>query len=160
MASWQVTLLTGAAMGPLKEMKVLPLKEMKVLVLVDIAGFPYVGVYLTHHPEACGGPALWCSRCSLLPSNAICIFYLVLRALDTVEDDMSIPLAKKVSMLQNFHLYLYEPDWCFLESKEKHRQVLEDFPTVWPGSPPRDWGVSGSFGSAAWVLACLPTSPV
>lgn len=62
--------------------------------------------------------------------NAVCIFYLVLRALDTVEDDMSIPLAKKVPMLQNFHLYLYEPDWCFLESKEKHRQVLEDFPTI------------------------------
>lgn len=62
--------------------------------------------------------------------HAICIFYLVLRALDTVEDDMTIPLDKKVPMLQNFHSYLYEPDWCFLESQEKDHQVLEDFPTI------------------------------
>ncbi|XP_004614762.1 squalene synthase [Sorex araneus] len=62
--------------------------------------------------------------------HAICIFYLVLRALDTVEDDMTIPLDRKVPILQNFHSYLYEPDWCFLESQEKHRQVLEDFPTI------------------------------
>nr|XP_056709844.1 squalene synthase [Euleptes europaea] len=62
--------------------------------------------------------------------NAVCIFYLVLRALDTVEDDMTINLEMKVPMLQNFHSYLYQPDWKFLESKEKHRQVLEDFPTI------------------------------
>ncbi|XP_048373528.1 squalene synthase-like isoform X3 [Sphaerodactylus townsendi] len=62
--------------------------------------------------------------------NAVCIFYLVLRALDTVEDDMTISLEMKVPMLQNFHSYLYQPDWKFMESKEKDRQVLEDFPTI------------------------------
>lgn len=62
--------------------------------------------------------------------HAVCIFYLVLRALDTVEDDMSIPLEKKVPMLNNFHTYLYQDEWCFTESQEKDRQVLEDFPTV------------------------------
>lgn len=63
-------------------------------------------------------------------SNAVCIFYLVLRALDTVEDDMTINLEIKVPMLENFHSYLYQPDWKFMESNEKDRQVLEDFPTV------------------------------
>ncbi|XP_006864385.1 PREDICTED: squalene synthase isoform X3 [Chrysochloris asiatica] len=61
--------------------------------------------------------------------HAICIFYLILRALDTVEDDMTISLERKVPMLHNFHSYLYDPDWCFMESKEKDRQVLMDFPT-------------------------------
>lgn len=68
---------------------------------------------------------------SFFYSHAVCIFYLVLRALDTLEDDMTISIEKKVPLLHNFHSYLYEPDWRFTESKEKHRQVLEDFPTVW-----------------------------
>ncbi|TSL47600.1 Squalene synthase [Bagarius yarrelli] len=62
--------------------------------------------------------------------HAVCIFYLVLRALDTVEDDMTIPLEKKVPLLHHFHTFLYQPDWCFTESKEKDRQVLEDFPSI------------------------------
>ncbi|KPP60255.1 squalene synthase-like [Scleropages formosus] len=61
--------------------------------------------------------------------HAVCIFYLVLRALDTVEDDMSIPLEKKVPLLHDFHSFLYQAEWCFTESREKDRQVLEDFPT-------------------------------
>ena len=63
-------------------------------------------------------------------SHAVCIFYLVLRALDTLEDDMTISIEKKIPLLHNFHSYLYEPEWRFMESKEKDRQVLEDFPTV------------------------------
>lgn len=43
---------------------------------------------------------------------------------------MSIPLDKKVPMLNDFHTYLYQDEWCFTESQEKDRQVLEDFPTV------------------------------
>nr|KAF6401005.1 farnesyl-diphosphate farnesyltransferase 1 [Rousettus aegyptiacus] len=62
--------------------------------------------------------------------HAVCLYYLILRALDTLEDDMTINTEEKVLMLQNFHSYLYEPDWRFMESKEKDRQVLEDFPTV------------------------------
>ncbi|NXH10393.1 FDFT synthase, partial [Bucco capensis] len=62
--------------------------------------------------------------------HAVCIFYLVLRALDTLEDDMSISLDVKVPMLQEFHSYLYQPSWKYTESKEKDRQVLEDFPTI------------------------------
>ncbi|NXN26211.1 FDFT synthase, partial [Nycticryphes semicollaris] len=62
--------------------------------------------------------------------HAVCIFYLVLRALDTIEDDMSISLDVKVPMLHEFHSYLYQPEWKYMESKEKDRQVLEDFPTI------------------------------
>uniref|UniRef100_A0A8D1MZA7 Squalene synthase n=1 Tax=Sus scrofa TaxID=9823 RepID=A0A8D1MZA7_PIG len=62
--------------------------------------------------------------------HAVCIFYLVLRALDTLEDDMTISIEKKIPLLHNFHLHLYESDWRFTESKEKDRQVLEDFPTI------------------------------
>ncbi|TNN82689.1 Squalene synthase [Liparis tanakae] len=62
--------------------------------------------------------------------HAVCIFYLVLRALDTVEDDMTIPLDKKVPMLNDFHTFLYQKEWCFTESQEKDRQVLADFPTI------------------------------
>ncbi|XP_036089495.1 squalene synthase isoform X2 [Rousettus aegyptiacus] len=62
--------------------------------------------------------------------HAVCLYYLILRALDTLEDDMTINTEEKVLMLQNFHSYLYEPDWRFMESKEKDRQVLEDFPTI------------------------------
>ena len=61
---------------------------------------------------------------------AICIFYLVLRALDTVEDDMTIPTDKKVGMLRQFHSNLYDPEWNYLESNEKDKAVLEEFPKV------------------------------
>lgn len=81
----------------------------------------------------------------------MCIFYLVLRALDTVEDDMSIPLDVKVPMLHEFHSYLYQPDWKYTESKEKDRQVLEDFPTVRQPPPCSLWHL--------WVPGCLHVVP-
>ncbi|XP_041361513.1 squalene synthase-like isoform X2 [Gigantopelta aegis] len=62
--------------------------------------------------------------------NAVCIFYLVLRALDTVEDDMTIPNDVKIPMLESFHKNLKDPNWRFLDSKEKDKIVLEDFPTI------------------------------
>ena len=40
--------------------------------------------------------------------DSVCIFYLVLRALDTVEDDMSIPIEQKVPVLRQFHTHIYE----------------------------------------------------
>ena len=54
----------------------------------------------------------------------------MLRALDTVEDDVTIPADMKTTMLTNFHTYLLDPDWKFMDSKEKDRIVLEDFPVV------------------------------
>ena len=35
--------------------------------------------------------------------DAVCVFYLVLRGLDTVEDDMAIPASKKIPDLLAFH---------------------------------------------------------
>ncbi|KAM5165059.1 squalene synthase-like [Mantella aurantiaca] len=62
--------------------------------------------------------------------HACCISYLVLRAADTVEDDMTINLETKITVLENFHTFLYQPDWRFTGSKHRDRQVLEDFPTI------------------------------
>nr|XP_060610619.1 squalene synthase-like [Anolis sagrei ordinatus] len=62
--------------------------------------------------------------------HAVCIFYLVLRALDTVEDDMTISLKTKIPILHKFYSYLYQPDWRFMGSNDKDKQILEDFPTV------------------------------
>ncbi|XP_025051485.1 squalene synthase-like isoform X2 [Alligator sinensis] len=62
--------------------------------------------------------------------HAACIYFLVLRALDTIEDDMSISLETKIPMLREFHTYLHQPGWRYTESKAKDKQVLEDFPTI------------------------------
>lgn len=40
--------------------------------------------------------------------DAICIFYLVLRALDTVEDDMALSDEPKLRELQAFHKHIYD----------------------------------------------------
>lgn len=40
--------------------------------------------------------------------DAICIFYLVLRGLDTVEDDMAIPVQDKLPALLRFHDDIYD----------------------------------------------------
>lgn len=62
----------------------------------------------------------------------ICIFYLVLRALDTIEDDMTIPPERKIDLLVNFHTFLEQPGWNFTESgpNEKDRQLLVEFDKV------------------------------
>lgn len=65
-------------------------------------------------------------------SRVICLFYLVLRALDTVEDDMTIPAERKIPILVNFYKYLEQPGWNFKESgpNEKDRQLLVEFDKV------------------------------
>jgi len=40
--------------------------------------------------------------------DAVCVFYLVLRALDTVEDDMALPAATKLPLLHAFHERIYD----------------------------------------------------
>ncbi|GLT30642.1 hypothetical protein SLA2020_054330 [Shorea laevis] len=45
--------------------------------------------------------------------KAVCVFYLVLRALNTVEDDTSIPTDVKVPILIAFHRHIYDHDWHF-----------------------------------------------
>lgn len=57
--------------------------------------------------------------------NAVCIFYLVLRALDTVEDDTSIATEVKVPILKDFHQHIYDRNWHF-SCGTKHYKVLMD----------------------------------
>ena len=43
---------------------------------------------------------------------------------------MNIPVEKKTAMLKEFHKHLYDEEWQFMESTEKDKAVLEEFPTV------------------------------
>ena len=65
----------------------------------------------------------------LLP---ICVFYLVLRGLDTIEDDTSIPFATKEPLLRNFKDILTEDGWNFTGNRpeEKDRELLVQFQNV------------------------------
>nr|CAO98816.1 squalene synthase [Nakaseomyces delphensis] len=64
--------------------------------------------------------------------NVIMVFYLVLRALDTVEDDMTIQPQLKVKTLREFDSKLDTDDWSFdgNDLKEKDRVVLTEFPVI------------------------------
>ncbi|KAF3099652.1 bifunctional farnesyl-diphosphate farnesyltransferase/squalene synthase [Orbilia oligospora] len=62
----------------------------------------------------------------------VALFYLVLRGLDTVEDDMTIHNDIKIPLLQNFHKILDQPGWTFDGNAptEKDRQLLVEFDVV------------------------------
>ncbi|CDH57248.1 squalene synthetase [Lichtheimia corymbifera JMRC:FSU:9682] len=64
--------------------------------------------------------------------DAICLFYLVLRGLDTVEDDMTLPLDRKVEVLRSFDKIIYQRGWTFHECgpDEKDRELLVHFDVV------------------------------
>jgi len=63
---------------------------------------------------------------------AICLFYLVLRGLDTVEDDMSIDNKLKIALLLDFHNKLEEKGWTFDGNgpDEKDRVLMVEFDQV------------------------------
>jgi farnesyl-diphosphate farnesyltransferase len=62
----------------------------------------------------------------------VAIFYLVLRGLDTIEDDMTIPIARKEPLLRHFDEILQLDEWTFTESgpNEKDRELLVHFDCV------------------------------
>ncbi|KAK7756905.1 bifunctional farnesyl-diphosphate farnesyltransferase/squalene synthase [Diatrype stigma] len=62
----------------------------------------------------------------------IALFYLVLRGLDTIEDDMTIPTQKKEPLLRDFHKYMKTDGWTFKENgpNEKDRELLVHFDDV------------------------------
>jgi farnesyl-diphosphate farnesyltransferase len=62
--------------------------------------------------------------------DVICIFYLVLRGLDTIEDDMSLPLDQKVPLLNQFHERLYQPGWNFSCGLGDEKYLIENFNIV------------------------------
>nr|AEX58673.1 squalene synthase [Huperzia serrata] len=59
--------------------------------------------------------------------DAVCVFYLVLRGLDTVEDDMSIPLDTKVPILKAFHETIYDPAWRFVCGEKDYKVLMDQF---------------------------------
>ncbi|KAB8236505.1 bifunctional farnesyl-diphosphate farnesyltransferase/squalene synthase, partial [Aspergillus alliaceus] len=65
----------------------------------------------------------------LLP---VCVFYLTLRGLDTIEDDTSIPLATKEPLLRQFKDFLDQDGWTFDGNRpeEKDRELLVQFHNV------------------------------
>ncbi|KAH5477858.1 squalene synthase [Parastagonospora nodorum] len=62
----------------------------------------------------------------------VALFYLILRGLDTVEDDMTIPLEKKEPILRDFQNLLEQDGWTFDDNgpNEKDRQLLVEFNVV------------------------------
>ncbi|KAG8905222.1 bifunctional farnesyl-diphosphate farnesyltransferase/squalene synthase [Tulasnella sp. 403] len=65
-------------------------------------------------------------------ARTICLFYLVLRGLDTIEDDMTLPDEQKQPLMRSFHKYLSQPGWTFTGSgpNEKDRDLLVHFHVV------------------------------
>ncbi|KAJ7064049.1 isoprenoid synthase domain-containing protein [Mycena amicta] len=65
-------------------------------------------------------------------ARTVCLFYLVLRALDTIEDDMTLRQEQKQDLLREFHTHAAEPGWSFTDSgpNEKDRELLVQYPVV------------------------------
>ncbi|KKK19626.1 hypothetical protein P175DRAFT_0500930 [Aspergillus ochraceoroseus IBT 24754] len=84
---------------------------------LDLTSRSFSAVIKELHPEL------------LLP---VCIFYLVLRGLDTIEDDTSIPLETKEPLLRNFKDFLEQDGWTFTGNRpeEKDRELLVQFHNI------------------------------
>lgn len=64
--------------------------------------------------------------------QVVCVFYLVLRALDTIEDDMTIPMDKKLKLLRSFHTKSYDESFKLsgIGDHEDYRILLEHYDKV------------------------------
>ncbi|KAK3322035.1 farnesyl-diphosphate farnesyl transferase [Apodospora peruviana] len=62
----------------------------------------------------------------------ICLFYLVLRGLDTIEDDMTLDNTVKVPLLREFATHMEQDGWTFKDNgpNEKDRILLVHFDDV------------------------------
>ncbi|KAL1305226.1 hypothetical protein AAFC00_002143 [Neodothiora populina] len=62
----------------------------------------------------------------------VCLFYLILRGLDTIEDDMTIPIEEKEPLLRNFQDAIYQPGWNYNGNgpNEKDRELCVHFDVV------------------------------
>ncbi|KAK5659279.1 hypothetical protein OQA88_1372 [Cercophora sp. LCS_1] len=62
----------------------------------------------------------------------ITLFYLVLRGLDTIEDDMTIDISEKEGFLRNFHEFMEQDGWTFTKNgpNEKDRDLLVHFDDI------------------------------
>jgi farnesyl-diphosphate farnesyltransferase len=64
--------------------------------------------------------------------DPVCIFYLVLRGLDSIEDDMTYPAEKRLPLLRTFFTKLNEPKWNIkgVGDSEDYRTLLANFDKV------------------------------
>jgi farnesyl-diphosphate farnesyltransferase len=63
--------------------------------------------------------------------NVICIFYLVLRGLDTIEDDMSIAKDKKMQMLNSFYNDIENKNFTLdCGDKPEYKNLMKNFNKV------------------------------
>ena len=64
--------------------------------------------------------------------NAVCVFYLVLRALDTIEDDMQFPQEEKLKLLRNFYLKTQDENFTLqnVGDHEDYRTLLSHYDKV------------------------------
>ncbi|KAJ3254196.1 bifunctional farnesyl-diphosphate farnesyltransferase/squalene synthase [Chytriomyces hyalinus] len=65
-------------------------------------------------------------------AHPVCVFYLTLRGLDTIEDDMTLSLETKIPILRGFDAIMYKKGWTFTENgpNEKDRILMVDFDVV------------------------------
>jgi farnesyl-diphosphate farnesyltransferase len=91
-----------------------PITLRKCFDFLDLTSRSFSAVIKELHPEL------------LVP---ICIFYLTLRGLDTIEDDMTIALAEKEPLLRDFDQILEKDGWTYEGNhiKEKDRDLLVGF---------------------------------
>lgn len=64
--------------------------------------------------------------------DPVCIFYLVLRGLDSVEDDMSYPAETRLPLLRQFHEKCFEKGWKLqnVGDSDDYRTLLANFDKV------------------------------
>lgn len=64
--------------------------------------------------------------------ESVCLFYLVLRALDTVEDDMDFPEENKIPLLQSFYTKCNDESFSLIGVGDtpEYRRLLENYPKV------------------------------
>ncbi|PSK56933.1 hypothetical protein B9Z65_6557 [Elsinoe australis] len=62
----------------------------------------------------------------------VCIFYLILRSLDTIEDDMTIHPSEKEHLLRQFHTHISDPLWSYTGNSPTmlDRPLLLNFPYI------------------------------
>ena len=63
--------------------------------------------------------------------NVVCVFYLILRGLDTIEDDMSIPKNKKIEMLLSFYNDIENENFTLdCGDKPEYKSLMQNFNKV------------------------------
>jgi farnesyl-diphosphate farnesyltransferase len=64
--------------------------------------------------------------------DSVCIFYLVLRALDTVEDDMNFPYEKRMPLLRSFHEKCDDEEFHLegVGDQQDYVDLLEHYPKI------------------------------